>query len=118
MSELSSMKNLKVIYLKNSKNTGNLAALPASCYYISSGLNSSFTWGTRLSTSSIIAISGNPIIDNVDKMLQDQAQCVSTAPSGNVQYKTIAVKGTRTSASDAALSTLQGKGYTVIVTPV
>ena len=51
-------------------------------------------------------------------MLQDQAQCVSTAPSGNVQYKTIAVKGTRTSASDAALSTLQGKGYTVIVTPV
>lgn len=117
ISKLSSLKNLKTLWLQTTKVNGDLATLPASCYFISIEGDVSFTWGTRPSTSSIIAITGSPRIDNVDKMLQDQAQCVSTAPSGNVQYKTIAVKGTRTSASDAALSTLQGKGYTVIVTP-
>lgn len=118
ISKLSSLNKLNVLYLPTSKVNGDLATLPATFYFISTEGDVSFTWGTRPSTSSIVAISGNPIIDNVDKMLQDQAQCVSTAPSGNVQYKTISVKGTRTSASDAALSTLQGKGYTVIVTPV
>ena len=118
ISKLSSLKNLKVLWLQTTKVNGDLATLPAIFYFISIEGDVSFTWGTRPSNSSIIAIAGSPRIDNVDKMLQDQAQCVSTAPSGNVQYKTISVKGTRTSASDAALSTLQGKGYTVIVTPV
>lgn len=118
ISKLSSLTNLKVLWLLKSKVNGDLATLPAPFYFISTEGDVSFTWGTRPSTSSIIAIIGAPRIDNVDKMLQDQAQCASTAPSGNMQYKTITVKGTRTSASDAALSTLQGKGYTVIVTPV
>ena len=118
ISKLSSLTNLKVLWFPTTKVNGDLATLPASCYYIGIEGDASFTWGTRPSTSSIIAITGSPRIDNVDKMLQDQAQCASTAPSGNMQYKTISVKGTRTSASDAALSTLQGKGYTVIVTPV
>lgn len=118
ISKLSSLKNLKTLWLQTTKVNGDLATLPAPFYFISTEGDVSFTWGTRPSNSSIIAIAGSPRIDNVDKMLQDQAQCVSTAPSGNVQYKTISVKGTRTSASDAALSTLQGKGYTVIVTPV
>lgn len=118
ISKLSSLKNLKTLWLPTSKVNGDLATLPAPFYFISTEGDVSFTWGTRPSTSSIIAITGGPRIDNVDKMLQDQAQCASTAPSGNVQHKTISVKGTRTSASDTALSTLQGKGYTVIVTPV
>lgn len=117
ISKLSSLKSLKLLWIPTTKVNGDLAALPASCYYIATEGDVSFTWGTRPSTSSIVGITGSPRIDNVDKMLQDQAQCASTAPSGNVQYKTISVKGTRTSASDAALSTLQGKGYTVIVTP-
>lgn len=118
ISKLSSLNKLNVLYLPTSKVNGDLATLPATFYFISTEGDVSFTWGTRPSTSSIIAITGGPRIDNVDKMLQDQAQCPSTAPSGNVQYKTISVKGTRTSASDAALSTLQGNGYTVVVTPV
>ena len=32
-------------------------------------------------------------------------------------YKTISLIGTRTSASDAAVQTLQSKGYTVSITP-
>lgn len=117
ISKLSSLKNLNTLWLPTSKVYGDLATLPATFYFISAQGDASFTWGTRPSTSSIIAITGTPRIANVDKMLQDQAQCASTAPSGNVQYKTISVKGTRTSASDAALSTLQGKGYTVLITP-
>lgn len=117
ISKLSSLKNLNILWISKTKANGDLATLPANFYFISTEGDVSFTWGTRPSTSSIIAIIGAPRIDNVDKMLQDQAQCVSAAPSGNVQYKTISVKGTRTSVSDAALSTLQGKGYTVSVTP-
>ncbi len=117
ISKLSSLKRLNFIWLPTAKVNGDLATLPAHFYFISTEGDVSFTWGTRPPTSSIIAISGAPRIDNVDKMLKDQAQCVSAAPSGNVQHKIISVKGTRTSASDAALSTLQGKGYTVSVTP-
>lgn len=117
ISKLSSLKNLKTLWLPTSKVNGDLATLPAPFYFISTEGDVSFTWGTRPSTSSIIAITGSPRIDNVDKMLQDQAQCASTAPSGNVQYKTISVKGTRTSASDAAVAALQSKGYTVLITP-
>lgn len=118
ISKLSSLNKLNVLYLPTSKVNGDLATLPASCYFISIEGDSSFTWGNRPSTSSIIAIVGSPRIDNVDKMLQDQAQCVSTAPSGDVLYKTISIKGTRTSASDTALSILQEKGYSVYVNPV
>lgn len=118
ISKLSPLENLEVLWLPTSKVNGDLATLPATFYFISTEKDVSFTWGNRPSTSSIIAIGGSPRIDNVDKMLQDQAQCVSTAPSGNVQYKTIVVKGTRTSASDTALSILQGKGYTVYVNPI
>lgn len=117
ISKLSSLKNLKTLWLPTSKVNGDLATLPAPFYFISTEGDVSFTWGTRPSTSSIIAITGSPRIDNVDKMLQDQAQCASTAPSGKVQYKTISVKGTRTSASDAAVAALQSKGYTVLITP-
>ena len=51
-------------------------------------------------------------------MLQDQAQGVVGFSSGDApEYKTIYVSGTRTSASDAAVQTLQSKGYTVSITP-
>ena len=34
-----------------------------------------------------------------------------------IWYKSISLNGTRTSASDAAVKTLQQKGYTVSITP-
>ena len=50
----------------------------------------------------------------IDAMLINQAKCQASTSSN----KTISVNGTRTSASDAAIQTLQSKGYTVSVPAV
>lgn len=112
------ISNLKEVSLKYSRLSGDLATLPVSCRFVSfqNNSDSSFTWGTRASSSKIVAIEGNASLTNIDKMLQDQAQCqVGFASSDGVHYKTISVAGNRTSASDDAVSTLQQKGYTVSI---
>ena len=111
---------LTEIFANNTNITGDLAKLPELCTFISiSNKNdNSFTWSTRSASSKIVAISGNPKITNIDKMLQDQAQCVTGITDSPDEFrKAISVTGTRTSASDAAVQTLQAKGYTVTITP-
>lgn len=98
----------------NKNDFGDVALLPANFTYLYLGANASISWTSRPSTSKIIEIFGSPKLSNIDKMLQDQAQCVS---STSESMKTISVTGTRTSASDAAVQTLQSKGYTVSITP-
>lgn len=72
-----------------------------------------FTWSNRPSDYKILAISAN-LGNNVDTMLTDQAKL----NAGDTYYQKIMdVNGTRTSASDAAVATLQGKGFTISVTP-
>lgn len=118
IANLSNMSKLSELNLTPAKFTGDLASLPAVCRFISFKENkgSSFTWGTRPSSSKIIAMAGIVPISNIDKMLQDQAQCqVGFTSSDAINYKTIAVTGTRTSASDDAVQALQAKGYTVSV---
>lgn len=79
---------------------------------------SSFTWSERPASAVILAIESCNLGNYVDKMLQDQANCKATTASNlSSWHKLIDVKGTRTSASDAAVATLQQKGYTVSVTP-
>ena len=79
---------------------------------------SSFTWSERPASAVILALENCNLGNYVDKMLQNQAKCkASTAVNPPSWYKTINVKGTRTSASDNAVTTLQQKGYTVSVTP-
>ena len=117
---LHSLESLKTISLQSSQLSGDLANLPTSCIFISlkNDAGSTLTWGTRPSSAKIIAVEGNAKLENIDKMLQDQAQCQVGFVSGSEQYlKTISVVGTRTSASDAAVATLQQKGYTVSITP-
>lgn len=112
------ISNLKEVSLKYSRLSGDLATLPASCKFVSfqNDSGSSFTWGTRTSSSKIVAIEGNASLTNIDKMLQDQAQCqVGFSPSDAPVYKTISVAGNRTSSSDTAVATLQQKGYTVSI---
>ena len=75
-------------------------------------------WTNRPSSYKTIGIFGFPNVDNIDKMLQDQANCQSEITSSTPEYlKLISATGTRTSASDAAVQTLQSKGYTVSITP-
>ena len=111
---------LTEIFASNTNITGDLAKLPESCTFISISNKdgNSFTWSTRSASSKIVAISGSPKITNIDKMLQDQAQCVTGITDSPDEFrKTISATGTRTSASDAAVQTLQSKGYTVSITP-
>ena len=119
LSSLSRLTKLKYCSLKQSKITGDLASLASTCYFVSfqNDNGSTLTWTTRSSSANIIAIEGKASLANIDKMLQDQAQCVKAIPaSGELWFKNISVAGTRTSASDAAVATLQEKGYTVSIT--
>lgn len=115
ISALSTLSKCRTISLSLSKLTGDLAILPDACcevgLYYSKG--SVFTWSTRPSSAYIISLGGASLYSNVDKMLQDQAQC----QVGTTANKTISATGTRTSASDNAVATLQQKGYTVIINP-
>ena len=108
------------IYLWYGKFTGDLATLPSVCRYVSLEYDkgSVLTWSTRPSSAKIIAMSVKATLTNIDKMLQDQAQCqVGFIESDELWKKRILIGGTRTSASDAAVQTLQSKGYTVAINP-
>ena len=119
--ELKMLPNLKSFNCANTVNKndfGDIATLPASFVYLFIGSNASISWTSRPSTSKIIGIFGSPKLSNIDKMLQDQAQCVTGITSSTEEFmKSITATGTRTSASDAAVQTLQSKGYTVSITP-
>lgn len=121
VSSLKAMTKLDTLAIKNSYVIGNLATLPSTCRSAAfdyHDTNAAFDWSSRPASSKIIAIRGNPKLNNIDKMLQDQANCVVGFTSADdASYKKIEVSGTRTSASDAALATLQQKGYTVTITP-
>lgn len=71
------------------------------------------TWSNRPSDYKIIAFYAN-LGNDIDKMLINQAtlQAASTYDS-----KIFNLVGNRTSASDAALATLQGMGFTISITP-
>lgn len=112
ISSLKGCSKLETLYLENSNITGDAAVLPASTCFLSANYLK-LSWSSRPSSSKIITIENGIFGDSVDKMLQDQAQC-QVASNGR---KFISVTGTRTSASDAAVATLQEKGYTVSVIP-
>lgn len=119
VSALKPLTSLETLWLKNGNFYGDCAALSPVLSLISFLTNtekpSTLTWSERPSTSCIMSIEGRPKMDNIDKMLQDQAKCQT--PSTASILKIIDVIGTRTSASDAAVQTLQSKGYTVSLTP-
>ena len=117
--DISTLTKCVEIQLKFSKLTGDLAKLPSVCKFasFSNDKGSVFTWSTRPSSAKIIAIEGNASLTNIDKMLQDQAQCqVGFSSNDPSYYKVISVAGNRTSASDDAVATLQQKGYTISIT--
>ena len=119
ISSLQSLTGLQTI-IASSNLSGDLSKLPSSVYYLSfnQSTNNTFTWTSRQTSANIFAINGEPKINNIDKMLQDFAVCKTAIPSpAQSWYKTITATGTRTSASDAAVQTLQSKGYTVSITP-
>lgn len=98
---------------------GDLSKLPPKIKFFSTSNEraQSFTWlGTRSSCAKIVALENINLGSYVDAMLINQANCTIGFDSGDAAwFKTITALGTRTSASDSAISTLQDKGYTVNV---
>ena len=101
---------------KNSLLSGDLAKLPDSCYFANfqDDKGSVFSWSSRNTSAYVLGMFGNHNISNIDKMLQDNAQCVAKSGLSALQ-KTIMCAGNRTSASDDAVATLQQKGYTISI---
>lgn len=93
---------------------GDIGTLPDNVLFFSAN-NGNFTWNTS-SRTYILAIE-KVKCDKIDAFLNDMA--TKTAKFGGEEswWKTISLVGTRTSASDAAIQTLQSKGYTVSITP-
>ena len=118
INQLNNLSSCVSMTFKYSKLTGDLAILPSELRFVSfsNDKGSVFTWSARQSTAKIIAIEGNASLTNIDKMLQDQAQCqVGFLSNDPLWYKIISVAGNRTSASDNAVATLQQKGYTISI---
>ena len=119
---LKSMTSLERLFIKGVNIQGDLSLLPPRLYFLSNvnSPNSHCSWdNSRPTSSNIFAIEGNLTVDNIDGMLNDFSNCV--VPSGRPSYpyySTIDVSGTRTSASDAAVSSLKSKGYTIRVNGV
>lgn len=110
LSSLPELKNLNIAYSKGIY--GDISVL-SSVEQLTSGLATQLSWkSTRASSLKIMALTNANLGNDVDKMLINQAECqVGT-------NKSISVYGTKTTASDAAVATLQQKGYTVSVTPI
>ena len=116
IASLSELKNLTILFA-GSNNHGDVAVLSPILQFINMNKKSA-TWSTRPSSSTIIAMENVDFGNQVDKMLQNQAQCVKPEIQNEQAWKrNINVIGTRTSASDNAVAVLQGKGYTIIVNP-
>lgn len=111
-----SFSKFEDVILYGSTISGDIALLPDKVYILlrDEDTKVSCSWSSRKSSAKIISMPFYLLTDNIDKMLQDQAQCQADVTSS---YKTIVAKGTRTSASDAAVQTLQSKGYTVSIIP-
>ena len=116
VASLSGLKNLTILFA-GKNNYGDVAVLSPILQFINMNKKSA-TWSTRPSSSTIIAMEDVDFGNEVDKMLQNQAQCVKPEIQNEQAWKrTIKVIGTRTTVSDDAVAALQGKGYTIIVNP-
>lgn len=112
VSNIKNIDTLRTLVSYGGTCTGDIAVLSPNLVRIENK-SGNFTWSNRPSSSKIFSIIGGPKIDNVDKMLNDMANCQAQSNTG---FNTITATGTRTSASDAAVQTLQSKGYTVSIT--
>ncbi len=121
--DLQGMTSLAGIYYTASQGELNadLSVLPPQNVRIyvanvtTGGKMTQFTWKTtRASSASPITLEGAAHMgDYIDAMLNNIVNCNGPMINGKV----LRLVGTRTSASDAAVATLQSNGWTITVTP-
>ena len=130
LSEVPSVNNTKVtgdisVY-KNTKGNqlrfvgtsvyGDLSVLPNNVLWVQGGNTGTFTW-TGIKNRTNILVLDHCKCDKIDAFLNDMATLEAKFIGEQIWHKTISLIGTRTSASDAAVQTLQSKGYTVSIIP-
>lgn len=116
--DISVMSNFKsliqsILRSNSDKITGDIGKLPDNITYFSSDNKVREYTYSKGSRTNILVVN-NVKLSNVDTFLNDMADL--SVPS-NISIKVITLVGNRTSASDAAVQTLQSKGYTVSITP-
>ena len=95
---------------------GDLSVLPNNVLWVQGRNTGTFTWTGIKNRTNILALEQCKC-NNIDAFLNDMATLEAKFVGEQIWYKTISLIGTRTSASDAAVETLQSKGYTVSITP-
>ena len=110
--------NYKILRLLGTRVYGDLSVLPNSILWVQADRNttSTFTWTGIKNRTNILAVE-NCKCNTIDAFLNDMATLEAKFLGEQIWYKTISLIGTRTSESDAAVQTLQSKGYTVSITP-
>lgn len=109
------LASLQLGYAKP-KISGDLAKLPASMAYFVSHAGNKFTWSSRSTSLWPISFVYVNLGSYIDTMLINAAQCTAENTYPGLTAKRMILYGTRTSASDAAVATLQAKGWTITVT--
>ena len=116
--DIANLKNLTKITNMEFKNvtglTGDMGTLPDNILFFTGG-SGKFTWTT--SSRTYILATEKAHCDKIDDMLNDMATKTAKFIGEQAWFKRIELIGTRTSASDAAVQTLQSKGYTVSIIP-
>ena len=110
--------NFKALQLLGTSVYGDLSVLPNNILWVQADINTTgtFTWTGIKNRTNILAVE-NCKCNKIDAFLNDMATLEAKFIGEEIWYKTISLIGTRTSASDAAVQTLQSKGYTVSITP-
>ena len=116
--DISVYQNTKVtqIQLVGTSVSGDLSVLPNNVLWVQVRNTGMFTWTGIKNRTNILALEQCKC-DKIDAFLNDMATLEAKFAGEQSWYKTISLIGTRTSASDAAIQTLQSKGYTVSITP-
>ena len=114
ISALANLTALKMITTGNTALYGNLGSLPDNILSFTPNpiCTGKFYWANS-SRKYILAC--NAQTNNVDDILIPMSKLEAKFGGEQTWYKTITLYGPRTSASDEAISILQGKGYTVSV---
>ena len=116
--DISVYKNTKVNQVRfiGTSVYGDLSVLPNNVLWVQGRNTGTFTWTGIKNRTNILALEMCKC-NNIDALLIDMATLEAKFVGEQIWYKKISLIGTRTSASDAAVATLQQKGYTVSIIP-
>lgn len=116
--DISVYKNTKVTQLRfvGTSVYGDLSVLPNNVLWLQGNNKGPFTWTGIKNRTNILALASCKC-DKIDALLNDMATLEAKFAGEDSWFKIISLIGTRSSASDSAVQTLQSKGYTVSINP-